>query len=99
MVPHGTVEQALLEAFAINQEEGYGVVVIGVADPVKGEQLVILTTKAEMTVERVREKLGVAGLPNLWVPKLVLQVDHIPVLGTGKLDIKGCKDHVLKKTP
>lgn len=99
MVPHGTVEQALIDAFAINQEEGYGVIVIGVADPVKGEQLVILTTKAEMTVERVREKLGVAGLPNLWVPKLVLQVDHIPVLGTGKLDIKGCKDLALKNTP
>ena len=92
MVPHGTVEQALIEAFEINQEDGYALVVIGVADASKGEQLVLLTTSDALTVERMREKLATAGLPNLWVPKVVVRVDHIPVLGTGKLDLKGCKD-------
>jgi acyl-[acyl-carrier-protein]-phospholipid O-acyltransferase/long-chain-fatty-acid--[acyl-carrier-protein] ligase len=92
MVPHGTVEQALLEAFMLNQEDGYALVVIGVADASKGEQLVLLTTSEELTAERVREKLTSAGLPNLWVPKLVVRVGQIPVLGSGKLDLKGCKD-------
>ena len=96
MVPHGTVEQALLEAFVIDQNEGYALVVTGVADANKGEQLVLLSTHAELTVESVREKLAAAGLPNLWVPKVVVRVDHVPVLGSGKLDLKGCKELALK---
>jgi acyl-[acyl-carrier-protein]-phospholipid O-acyltransferase/long-chain-fatty-acid--[acyl-carrier-protein] ligase len=76
----------------LNQEDGYALVVIGVADASKGEQLVLLTTSEELTAERVREKLTSAGLPNLWVPKLVVRVGQIPVLGSGKLDLKGCKD-------
>ena len=37
----------------------------------------------------IREKLLAAGLPNLWVPKLICKVDRIPGLGTGKLDLAG----------
>ena len=98
MVPHGNVEQALIDGFALSQDEGYALVVVGVADANKGEQLVILTTSDELTAERVRVTLAAAGLPNLWVPKVVLRVVQIPVLGTGKLDLKGCKDIAQKNT-
>jgi hypothetical protein len=27
----------------------------------------------------------------LWVPKVVCHVAHIPVLGSGKLDLRACK--------
>ena len=92
MVPHGTVEQKLVEAFALDQSEGYALVVMGVPDPGKGEQLVLLTTSEAVTDESVKEKLNAAGVPNLWIPKIVKRVEKIPVLGTGKLDLKGCKD-------
>jgi len=92
MVPHGTVEQKLVEAFALDQAEGYALVVMGVPDPGKGEQLVLLTTSDAVTVESVKEKLNAAGVPNLWIPKIVSRVEKIPVLGTGKLDLKGCKE-------
>jgi acyl-[acyl-carrier-protein]-phospholipid O-acyltransferase/long-chain-fatty-acid--[acyl-carrier-protein] ligase len=95
MVPHGTVEQKLTEAFALDQTEGYALVVMGAPDPGKGEQLVLLTTSDAVTEESVKEKLTAAGVPNLWIPKVVSRVDKIPVLGTGKLDLKGCKDLAL----
>ncbi|CAM2834807.1 AMP-binding protein [Rariglobus hedericola] len=96
MVPHGTVEQKLIEAFALDQSEGYALVVMGVPDPGKGEQLVLLSANDAITAESVKEKLTAAGVPNLWIPKTVERVEKIPVLGTGKLDLKSCKDLALK---
>ncbi|MEO6874027.1 MAG: AMP-binding protein [Opitutaceae bacterium] len=94
MVPHGTVEQKLAQVFGWDESEGYTAAVMGVTDPVKGEALVLLTTR-DVTAEQVREKLLADGLPNLWIPKLVQKVDKIPVLGTGKLDLKGCRELAL----
>ncbi len=91
MVPHGTIEQRLVELFDLDQTEGLKVVVVGLPDPGKGEALVLLTT-LDLTPEQIREKLADAGLPALWIPKIVAKVDRIPVLGTGKLDLKGCRD-------
>ena len=95
MVPHGTVEQKLIEAFGLEQADGYPLVVMGVPDPGKGEQLVLLSASDAVTADSVKEKLAAAGVPNLWIPKLVVRVEKIPVLGTGKLDLKGCKDLAL----
>jgi acyl-[acyl-carrier-protein]-phospholipid O-acyltransferase/long-chain-fatty-acid--[acyl-carrier-protein] ligase len=91
MVPHGTVEQKLAEAFALDQSEGPSVAVVGVPDAAKGEALVLLTT-LNLGADQIRDKLTAAGLPNLWVPKIIRRVEKIPMLGTGKLDLKGCKD-------
>ncbi|PTY07218.1 AMP-dependent synthetase [Opitutaceae bacterium EW11] len=91
MVPHGTIEQKIVDAYGWDQVEAPTLVVVGVPDPTKGEALVMLTTE-DVTYEEIRDKLSAAGLPNLWVPKLVYRVDKIPTLGTGKLDLKGCKE-------
>jgi acyl-[acyl-carrier-protein]-phospholipid O-acyltransferase/long-chain-fatty-acid--[acyl-carrier-protein] ligase len=94
MVPHGTVENKLIELFDLDQTAGYVVVVIGVPDASKGEALVLLTT-LELTSDAVREKLLGGGLPGLWVPRIIHRVEKIPVLGTGKLDLKGCREMAL----
>ena len=94
MVPHGTVEQKLVETFGWDESDGVTVAVMSVPDPTKGEALVLLTTR-EVTSDQIREKLLAAGLPNLWVPKIVSRVEKIPVLGTGKLDLKGCRELAL----
>jgi acyl-[acyl-carrier-protein]-phospholipid O-acyltransferase/long-chain-fatty-acid--[acyl-carrier-protein] ligase len=91
MVPHGTVEQKIIEAFGLEGAEGYVVFVAGVPDPAKGEQLVLLTTRPEVTADALRDRLAAAGVANLWIPKVVKKVDAIPVLGTGKLDLKAAK--------
>ena len=95
MVPHGTIERNIIEEFRLEEGDGYVLVVMGAPDPQKGEALVLLTT-VPFERNELRDRLLKAGLPNLWVPRLIHQVDSVPVLGTGKLDLKGCKELAAK---
>ena len=86
MVPHSTIENALIKAFEIDESEGRQLVVTGKTDEVKGEALVILTTQ-QIDGQGVINKLKELGFANLWIPKIIKVVDHIPCLATGKLDL------------
>jgi acyl-[acyl-carrier-protein]-phospholipid O-acyltransferase/long-chain-fatty-acid--[acyl-carrier-protein] ligase len=97
MVPHGTIETRLLELFGWEQPEGPVVAVTGIPDPTKGEALVLLTTQ-DVTLEQIRSKLLESGVPNLWVPKILRKVEKIPMLGTGKTDLKGVRTLALELT-
>ena len=55
----------------------------------------MLLTTLDLTSDVVREKLLAGGVPSLWVPKIIQRVERIPVLGTGKLDLKGCRELAL----
>jgi acyl-[acyl-carrier-protein]-phospholipid O-acyltransferase/long-chain-fatty-acid--[acyl-carrier-protein] ligase len=66
------------------------VVVIGIPDEKRGESLVAFTTLPVEQAE-LRQKLAALGLPNLWIPKVIKRVASIPLLATGKLDLKACK--------
>jgi acyl-[acyl-carrier-protein]-phospholipid O-acyltransferase/long-chain-fatty-acid--[acyl-carrier-protein] ligase len=92
MVPHLTVEQKIAEAMQaeFGHHEGPSIVVIGIPDEKKGESLVILSI-APIEVSELRKKLLAQGLPALWIPKLVKVVPVIPLLATGKLDIRACQ--------
>jgi len=61
-----------------------------VPDSSKGEALVLLTA-IPINGDELREKLFGAGLPNLWIPKIIRRVEKIPLLGSGKTDFKGCR--------
>jgi acyl-[acyl-carrier-protein]-phospholipid O-acyltransferase/long-chain-fatty-acid--[acyl-carrier-protein] ligase len=90
MVPHGTIEDKIAESYGVDPGDAPAVVVTGAPDESKGEALVVLTT-LDITTGGVREKLTQAGFPNLWIPRSVVKVGAIPILGTGKLDIPACK--------
>jgi len=90
MVPHGTIEQKIAELFGMDSGEVQAVVVVGIPDEAKGEKLVIVTTLG-FTAAEVKDSLSAAGFPNLWIPRVVLHVDAVPFLGTGKLDVAECK--------
>ncbi|MGA2016742.1 MAG: AMP-binding protein [Opitutaceae bacterium] len=90
MVPHGTIEQKIAEVFGIDPGDAQPFVVVGIPDETKGEKLVIITT-LEFSVTEIKDRLAAAGFPNLWIPRTVRKVDAIPFLGTGKLDIDGCR--------
>jgi acyl-[acyl-carrier-protein]-phospholipid O-acyltransferase / long-chain-fatty-acid--[acyl-carrier-protein] ligase len=90
MVPHGTVEQKISEAFGLDPAEVQAAVVVGIPDESKGEALAIITT-LDLSAPQVREKLAAAGLPNLWIPRVVHRVEAIPFLGTGKIDLAACR--------
>ena len=70
--------------------ESHGVAVLGVPDEKKGEALVLLTTVA-IDPSDLRKRLLAAGLPALWVPKLIKQVEALPLLATGKLDLRAAQ--------
>lgn len=87
MVPHGRVEQEIAKAFGLEESESPLVAVTGVDDDQKGEALVVLAA-VELDPANIRERLLKAGLPLLWIPRIVLRVDHIPCLASGKLDLQ-----------
>lgn len=96
MVPHGRVEEALHEAAGA---ETMVMAVTGIPDERKGEQLVVVHTLEESSIPDILEKLSDSGLPNLFVPKQdnFLKVDQLPVLGTGKLDIRTLKNLAMER--
>lgn len=95
MVPHETVEATINRVLGLDNETERRIAIVGIPDEQKGEAIVLLSTLAGEAVEQecldLRYKLLDAGLPSLWCPKVILAVDDIPVLASGKLDIKGCE--------
>lgn len=91
MVSHTKVEEAL---HGILDESETLLAVASVPDESKGERLVVLHTLSDDQFELLMSKLDETGLPNLWVPraKAYYRIDEIPVLGTGKMDIKAVKN-------
>ena len=55
-------------------------------DPRKGEQIILLSDAKEANRDEVLTWCQNHGTPEIAVPRKVLFVDEIPVLGTGKLD-------------
>lgn len=91
MVPHGTIEQALNEAFELLDSELPMLAVGARPDAAKGEALVLLVAM-ELTIDQVREALTAAGFATLWIPKEIKQVEAIPTLATGKLDLRAIQE-------
>jgi acyl-[acyl-carrier-protein]-phospholipid O-acyltransferase/long-chain-fatty-acid--[acyl-carrier-protein] ligase len=91
MVPHGKVEQALQDAWGGTDGQ---FAVTAVPDERKGERLAVVTVIDEEEIPRVLEKLGESGLPNLFIPRRdsFVKVDEIPMLGTGKTNLRAVAD-------
>lgn len=90
MVPHVTVENTLLAALG-GVDDVPVLAVTAVPDERKGERLVVLHTAAlSRSPDELIRSLQEAGLPNLFIPSRdsFLQVEAIPVLGSGKIDLK-----------
>jgi acyl-[acyl-carrier-protein]-phospholipid O-acyltransferase / long-chain-fatty-acid--[acyl-carrier-protein] ligase len=98
MVPHIKVEETLHEVAGATEQT---FVVTGIPDARKGERLVVLHTLAEEKLKECLEKLGSAGLPNLWVPRPnhFFRVEKLPYLGTGKLDLRRIRDLAMELAP
>ncbi len=95
MVPHIQVEE-LLQKIMGEDEEKLAVAVTSTPDPKKGERLIVLHLPCDKPVNQILEELAAARLPNLWMPDKdsFYQVDEIPLLGTGKLDLQGLRNLV-----
>ncbi|GMW00257.1 MAG: hypothetical protein AMXMBFR84_13950 [Candidatus Hydrogenedentota bacterium] len=90
MVPHNKIEETLHELLDIHEQT---FAVTSVPDEQKGERIVVLHTLMDGELEILVDKLKDSDLPNLWRPKATsfYRIAEIPVLGTGKLDLKKMK--------
>jgi acyl-[acyl-carrier-protein]-phospholipid O-acyltransferase/long-chain-fatty-acid--[acyl-carrier-protein] ligase len=90
MVPHIRIEEKLHELAGIAEQV---FAVTSLPDEKKGERIVVVTTLPEAKLDPVLEKLAQSDLPALWKPRpnQFFQVDALPVLGTGKIDLRGVK--------
>jgi acyl-[acyl-carrier-protein]-phospholipid O-acyltransferase/long-chain-fatty-acid--[acyl-carrier-protein] ligase len=90
MVPHIRIEEKLQEIAEANDQV---FAVTSLPDDKKGERIMVVTTLAGEKLEVVLEKLALCDLPALWKPKpgQFIHVDALPLLGTGKLDLRAIR--------
>ena len=91
MVPHEAIENKIVDLLGLSGRDERPIAIMGVQDEAKGEALVLLSA-VDVDLAELRSKLHDAGVPNLWIPKQVQRVESIPVLASGKLDLKKCKE-------
>lgn len=97
MVPHIKIEDRIKQILKSGEEE-LKAVVTAVPDKKRGERIVVVHLPLDLSPQEICKQLGETDLPNLWIPSTdsFLEVDEIPVLGTGKLDLKGLRDVALE---
>lgn len=90
MVPHVRIEEKLQDLADMTEQV---FAVTSLPDEKKGERIMVVTTLNDVKLGPVLEKLAQSDLPALWKPKpnQFVHADALPLLGTGKLDLRGVK--------
>lgn len=92
MVPHQRVEDEIQRILGTTE---LVCAVVGVPDERKGEKLIVLHRPWQngITPQEIVSRLKASGLPNLWLPDpdSFFEVPELPILATGKLDLRRLK--------
>ena len=90
MVPHIKIEDKLHELAGVTEQV---FAVTSLPDEKKGERILVVHTLTDEKLAPVLEKLTQCDLPALWKPRAnqFIHTDALPVLGTGKIDLRGVK--------
>jgi acyl-[acyl-carrier-protein]-phospholipid O-acyltransferase/long-chain-fatty-acid--[acyl-carrier-protein] ligase len=88
MVPHELIEKEINEIIHATE---CCIGICGAEDSKKGEKLLVFYSSDTLGPEEVIQQLRLKNLPNLWIPRKenFIKVDHVPMLGSGKLDVAG----------
>jgi len=95
MVPHVKIEEAINEILGSAAS-----VVIAVPDEQKGERLVAFYNQNSVAADELWDRMNRSALPKLWIPKRenLHPVESIPLLGSGKVDLKKVKALALERS-
>jgi acyl-[acyl-carrier-protein]-phospholipid O-acyltransferase/long-chain-fatty-acid--[acyl-carrier-protein] ligase len=97
MVPLEKVEDELQAVLETSERV---VAVTAIPDEKRGERLIVLHLPFPngLEVQQLWQKLNGRGLPNIYVPgqRDFFQVSELPLLGSGKLDLKKCKERAIE---
>jgi acyl-[acyl-carrier-protein]-phospholipid O-acyltransferase / long-chain-fatty-acid--[acyl-carrier-protein] ligase len=93
MVPHVKIEEVINDVLG-----NAASVVTAIPDEQRGEKLIAFYTQNGIKKEELWEKLNQSELPKLWIPKRenLHLIDSIPLLGSGKVDLKKVKAMALE---
>jgi acyl-[acyl-carrier-protein]-phospholipid O-acyltransferase/long-chain-fatty-acid--[acyl-carrier-protein] ligase len=90
MVSLEVVEKLALAASAEGQHAA-----TAIPDPQRGETIVLFSTDTALTRDRLQQAARSGGLPEIAVPRTVVAVDALPLLGTGKIDYTALRARAL----
>ncbi len=82
------VSLAAVEAWAGEVWPGHHHACVALPDPRKGEQLVLVTERADAIREPLLRFAAERGIPELMIPRVYVPVDRVPLLATGKIDLR-----------
>src|SRR5260370_33019462 len=74
------------ERIAETAVQKIGDAVVALPDARRGERLILVTEAHGFDRSRLLEAAHQLGLPEIAVPREVIEIDHMPLLGTGKTD-------------
>ena len=94
MVSLGAVEMRIQDTQVL---KGFDYAVTSIKDAVKGERLVLLF-EGEKDPATVLQELRQSGIPPLMIPSQAFVVEHLPKLGTGKMNLKLVKEIAISLT-
>ena len=81
MVPLGAVEEFVGKVWP---DAAHAVVAI--PDDKRGEQVVLVTDQKDAARAALMAAAREAGVPEMFVPRAIVKVAQVPILGTGKID-------------
>lgn len=73
--------------------------VVSIPDPRKGEILVLITENTAAEPEMLTEPFRRAGLSELSIPRRLIKVKQVPLLGTGKTDYVAARTIAIEQAP
>jgi acyl-[acyl-carrier-protein]-phospholipid O-acyltransferase/long-chain-fatty-acid--[acyl-carrier-protein] ligase len=92
MISLGAVEAMVLDIWP-----GRMHAVISIPDERKGEQLVLVTDYPQADRKQLAERAKAAGVPEIMLPRQIIIVKSIPVMGTGKTDYQAVSAMINKQ--
>jgi acyl-[acyl-carrier-protein]-phospholipid O-acyltransferase / long-chain-fatty-acid--[acyl-carrier-protein] ligase len=91
------VSLAAIETMAADLWPGVNHVAVSLPDPRKGEQIVLVTEQGNADRQALSAHAKAQGFPELWVPRAILVLEQIPVLGSGKIDYAATQEEASSK--